>query len=62
MARISSSVSSSESPGNRPHPHYCLISLALTLSPEEQAALDKSMEKERAEMEKVPGPIPTSFN
>ncbi|HGU8992931.1 TPA: hypothetical protein ACNBO9_005482, partial [Escherichia coli] len=23
-------VLSPESPGNRPHPHYCLISLALT--------------------------------
>ncbi|HFI9957783.1 TPA: hypothetical protein ACGSQB_005339, partial [Escherichia coli] len=27
---FSKHVSSPESPGNRPHPHYCLISLALT--------------------------------
>ncbi|MEF7983958.1 transposase domain-containing protein, partial [Escherichia coli] len=28
---FSKHVLSPESPGNRPHPHYCLISLALTL-------------------------------
>ncbi|HHU3266295.1 TPA: hypothetical protein ACUAKB_005171, partial [Escherichia coli] len=32
---FSKHVLSPESPGNRPHPHYCLISLALTQIPEQ---------------------------
>ncbi|HAX3938944.1 TPA: hypothetical protein JV419_003473 [Escherichia coli] len=43
-------------------PEYVELPRIPELSPEEQAALDKSMEKERAEMEKILGPIPTSFN
>ncbi|EHW4861689.1 hypothetical protein K2959_004608 [Escherichia coli] len=40
-------------------PEYVELPRILKLSPEEQAALDKSMEKDRAEMEKILGPIPT---
>nr|WP_172692704.1 hypothetical protein [Escherichia coli] len=43
-------------------PEYVELPRIPELSPEEQAALDKSTEKERAEMEKILGPIPTSFN